>query len=209
MRNAFTIIELLVSIVVIGIALMSLPLAIEQSSKSGEVASLQDSYYKAYTLLKQISSKPWDAKSAALYLDGNNSLFLDVTNGDSMLARVGNARIGSFYADNTMRIFYPTETYASQISSGSQNSIDGFNGFTESVANTTLSVSVDYVPDTATRNNDIENVVWNISSGQSSQTNSTNLKRIKVVITKQNSKTPAANLAYFSSNIGSNSVALK
>ena len=69
--------------------------------------------------------------------------------------------------------------------------------------------SVDYVPDTATRNNDIENAVWNISSGQSSQTNSTNLKRIKVVITKQNSKTPAANLVYFSSNIGSNSVALK
>ncbi len=209
MRRAFTIIELLVSIVVIGIALMSLPLAIEQSAKSGEVASMQDSYYKAYSLLKEISSKPWDAKSATLYLDGNNSLFLDVTNGDNTLSRVGNARIGSFYPDNTMRIFYPNQTLASQISSTNQNSIDGFNGFSESVANTALSTSVDYVPDSAARNSDIEYTTWNISDGQTSQTNSTNLKRIKVTITKQNSKTPAANLAYFSSNIGSNSVALK
>lgn len=209
MRRAFTIIELLVSIVVIGIALMSLPLALEQSAKSGEVASLQDSYYKAYSLLKEISSKPWDAKSAALYLDGNNSLILDVTNGDSTLARVSNARVGSFYADSTMRIFYPSQTLASQISSANQNSIDGFNGLSESVANTALSVSIDYVPDSATRNSDIEYTTWNISGGQTSQTNSTNLKRIKVAITKQNSKTPTANLAYFSSNIGSNSNSLK
>ncbi|MEY4504163.1 MAG: hypothetical protein RL154_456 [Pseudomonadota bacterium] len=210
MRCAFTIIELLVSIVVIGIAMMSLPLALEQSAKSGEVANMQDSFFKASVLAKEISSKPWDAKSAAQYLDGNGSLFLDVANGDPTLVRVGNGRIGSFSADNTMRIFYPQITTASTISSGNFNAIESFNGYETASNNLKLSVSVDYVPDGAIRVGNNESATWNLNGGQSSLTQSTNLKRIVVTATQNiGGNEQISRLTYFSSNIGANSFPIK
>lgn len=216
MSRAFTIIELIVSIVVIGIAFMTLPLIIEQSSKSSEVANLAQSYFKAQVLLKEIASKPWDKQNAIKYAEGNGSLFLDVTNGSSNLGRWpdnnGSKRIGSFNSDEEMRHFYSSATFASQIPNNSNdyNSIESYNNYQTQAGNSNFIVNVSYVSDTATQNGSSETAIWNLNGGQSSLTQSTNLKRI--VVTVQNNfgaNNSVATLSYFSSNIGGQTVPIK
>jgi prepilin-type N-terminal cleavage/methylation domain-containing protein len=215
MRSAFTLIELIVSIVVIGIALMTLPLMIEQSAKTNEVANLARSYFNAQVLLQTIASMPWDKQIVIKSTDNNGSLFLDVVNGDKALDRTDNnttKRIGSFEASEEMRHFYPSNTFASQIPSSSTtyNAIEDYNNYKTQVGNTSFSVAVAYVDDGKNNNSSHETATWNLNSGNSSQTQSTNLKRITLTLTNTTgANKTTANLGYFSSNIGAQITQLK
>jgi len=86
-RKGFTFIELVVAIVVIGIALMSVPLLLSQASKSDEFSLNQEAVLAGSTKIGNILTFPWDDKLV-------NSLsvkhILDVTHGDSELNRYPN-----------------------------------------------------------------------------------------------------------------------
>ncbi len=62
-RSAFTIIELIFAIVVIGVTLLTVPLMIETNNKSLERSLSQEAIFLAAALLSSESTKEWDANS--------------------------------------------------------------------------------------------------------------------------------------------------
>ncbi len=86
LRPAIAMIELIFAIVVIGIVLMSAPLLIQTSVKSGYVAVQQEAINEAATRMNMIMSYPWDENDAdPLY----NAPILHVTNGAPDLNEIG------------------------------------------------------------------------------------------------------------------------
>ena len=63
MRPAFTMIELIFAIVVIGVTLLTVPLMIETNNKSLESSLSQEAIFLAAALLSSESTKEWDANS--------------------------------------------------------------------------------------------------------------------------------------------------
>ena len=63
MRSAFTMIELIFAIVVIGVTLLTVPLMIQTNNKSLERSLSQEAIFLAAALLSSESTKAWDANS--------------------------------------------------------------------------------------------------------------------------------------------------
>ncbi len=84
-RKAFTLIELIISILVIGIALMSIPLFLSSSNKSDEFALEQESVLAAKTKIQNITSYKWDENSEES--STGKIRILDTHNGDNELQR--------------------------------------------------------------------------------------------------------------------------
>lgn len=59
-RASFTMIELVFSIVIVGIVILSIPLIVRQSSANTIMSQNVIGYYNALTLMETIKSKPWD-----------------------------------------------------------------------------------------------------------------------------------------------------
>lgn len=59
-RNAFTMIELIFSIVIVGVVILSIPLIVRQSNANTIMSQNVIGYYNALTLMETIKSKPWD-----------------------------------------------------------------------------------------------------------------------------------------------------
>ena len=93
-KKGFTFIELVVSIVVIGIALMSIPLLLSNSSKSDEFAVMQESVLMAKTKVQNITTYRWDENS----LDPitGKTYILDTYNSDSELQRFDSSTCSSY-----------------------------------------------------------------------------------------------------------------
>ncbi len=93
-RKGFTFIELVVSIVVIGIAFMSIPILLESSSKSDEFSTMQESVLMAKTKIQNITTYRWDENS----LDPvtGKVYILDTSNSDSELQRFDSSVCSSY-----------------------------------------------------------------------------------------------------------------
>lgn len=227
-RSAFTIIELIIAIVIIGIAVMTLPMMMQSSNRADEFAINQDMFFKSMTTMNDIRSKYWDATIANRDGDGNGSLIVGVPNGDTALKRVtvgSNYRVGSFLrGTDDMRKFYEynlsgnpegAETNASTIVSNALltevNSTEQYNGrsWTDSQTGTRISfdISVAYVSDTkdtALSNGNYERYTWDLkAAGSVSAASSTNLKKVTITATRDFSgATTSIPFVYYSSNIG-------
>lgn len=64
-RSAFSFIELIFSIVVVGLVILSIPLIVRQSNANAIESQNVLGYYNALTLMETIRSKPWDAANVA------------------------------------------------------------------------------------------------------------------------------------------------
>lgn len=62
-RAAFTMIELIFSIVIVGVVVLSIPLIVRQSSANTIMSQNVIGYYNALTLMETIKSKPWDSSN--------------------------------------------------------------------------------------------------------------------------------------------------
>ncbi len=84
-KKGFTLIELVISIVVISIAVMSIPMLLERAGKSDEFSLMQESILAARTKIQNITTYRWDENS----LDPvtGKIYILDTHNGDSELQR--------------------------------------------------------------------------------------------------------------------------
>lgn len=110
MRRASSMIELVIAIVVMGIAMMTLPLMLEKVQSSNTFAMQQEALLAARTQLGDITTYPWDENS----LKSNIVAILDVnsTLTPVTLQRDSNTslrRVGHVFADKRRKFFDPLE----------------------------------------------------------------------------------------------------
>ena len=208
-KKAFTLIELVVAIVVIGIAMMSVPLLLSQASKSNEFNINQEAILAGVTKISSILTYPWNETNSSGILQ-----VFDVTNGDSNLSRYpdnnSTRRIGHF-KEKYRRKFYDNITEANSTlghDKGNEfDDIDDFNGEHFSVQNggtgdylkeLNLSVGVYYISDNANYSQNPLNFPLSISS----TVPTTNIKMVEVNVTDKDHHL-ITTLKAFSTNIGS------
>ena len=134
MRRAIAMVELIFSIVIIGITLLSAPLLISQATKSGFVALQQESIAAASSQIGIILTRSWDevdenqSQSAILmttYIDTGNAVLRDFNVTTPRPGMDGNAsRRHTYAADNT--IIFASTVLGSD--GGDIDDIDDFNG---------------------------------------------------------------------------------
>lgn len=144
MKYAFSLIELIFSIVIIAIAFISIPTLIIQSSRMDEFSIKQEAILAVDTKIKNILSYRWDQNS----LQNNLIKVLDVPTGDITLMRVededNKTRVGHFKYPKR-RSFFTMATYPTGIVDGFDD-IDDFNGTTDNLLGGDLSLT-DYKKD--------------------------------------------------------------
>lgn len=214
-RGGFTFIELVVAIVVMSIAIMSVPLLLSQTSKTDEFSISQEAILAGATKIGNILTYPWDDKLVGLL---SVKYILDVSNGDDELNRSvadTNRRKGNFKA-NYRRKFNSNLTFASltlgragDTNTTVYNDLDDFNGTVQTITSGgvgdyikdfNLTTTIKYISDSANYS------LTTLNFGElniSSSTPSTNLKMIEVKVTDPNSNEEITTLRAFSANIGS------
>ena len=207
-RSGFSIVELIFSIVIIGIAAATMPLIVSSANSLESDIQNQDIYFKNQAIMTDIISKFWDKSLNSV----NEIQMVSVSsNGDSVLA----ARISENRGVVTSLQASKLDKNVSGITKESigLNSIDDYNGrYIDEMSadsNVRSDITVEYVPDTTKKsdnNRSIEYCDWNLT-GQTfftSDKDSTNLKRITVVTKRKSGDTVFESfLTYFTSNIGS------
>jgi len=229
-KKAFTLIELIITIVIIGIAAVTIPMMMGAANKLQEGTLNQDIFFKSTTVMNDILSKPWDNDDGAVDEDkGLNLIF--VAQNSSTAARDtdldkkdGRYRYGSLQAEN-FRYFYQNDLAATTITDdirplSETDKISNINAYsgrfideTDGNASVRYDISVRYVPDTFSSesvDHKTQNFTWNLSGGNNwtTQNDSTNLKRITITATRSGFNTPVS-FVYFSSNIGSQGIKTK
>jgi prepilin-type N-terminal cleavage/methylation domain-containing protein len=151
-RAAFTLIELIVTIVIVGIVSLSFPLIMSQTSKNLEVAMQQEAILAAKTYIGTIVSYPWDGNAPVF---GVRTMILD-TNGtaaDNEFDRIAgtNLRLGNIDGEGRRRLVdasaattHPTETGSfGVIAPAFPADIDGFNNYAQNLS--VSLVDMDYI----------------------------------------------------------------
>lgn len=208
MRGGFSIVELIFSIVIIGIAAATMPLIVSSANSLESDIQNQDIYFKNQAIMTDIISKFWDKSLNSV----NEIQMVSVSsNGDSVLAARISENRGAVSSLQASKL----DKNVSGITKESigLNSIDDYNGrYIDEMSadsNVRSDITVEYVPDTTKKsdnNRSIEHCDWNLT-GQTfftSDKDSTNLKRITVVTKRKSGDTVFESfLTYFASNIGS------
>lgn len=232
LRPAIAMIELIFAIVIIGFALLSAPLLIHTSVKSGYVAIQQEAINEAASRINMILSYPWDENdSNPIY----SAPILHVTNGASELDEVvftdpvtGNdyntsRRQGmpSFSSRSFTRSDGTVGLFASSVlgaEGGDSDDMDDFIGDTNLTlagvgtgpdyierTNINIKTSIVYGDDTVTGGYNQNSIVFNPFSSKAA---STNIKSITVKLTSDTTLSSeelnkSVVLRAFSCNVGS------
>lgn len=218
-RNGFSLVELVLSIVVIAIALMTVPLMLNQSSKSNQYALMQESILAARTKMGNVLSFKWDQNASDL--NGSVVRVVDVTDGAAALNRITysdqNRRKGHVKEDRRRRMI-DNETNASLGLEGTDfDDIDDFHNESSIVApagggvegkfdylddDLNLTVMVKYISDDINYSKQNLNFDFNVSSAPNfDATHSTNIKMIELNASSTNNDVPFL-FRTFSCNIG-------
>jgi len=209
--KAFTLLELLVSIVILGIVMSSFPFIFQTMTNSSKLVMKEEVFFQEFTLLSIINSR---------YFDENNTIGenfykdLNATGGDSELynnysstyagktSRKGktefnNNLLRSGDANTTSPIGLDTGENASDISTF--DDIDDFNGYSETVSDYTIHVQVKYISDSATYNGTNLSKISDFEFNYSTNTPGSNIKLITIWASVGDTN---ITLKYPTSNIG-------
>ena len=96
-RAAFTMIELIFSIVIVGLVILSIPLIVRQSNLNTIMSQNVIGYYNALTLMETIKSKPWDKNNVADFVSSGEYYIL---NTDEDSCRIFNITTGVMEKDD-------------------------------------------------------------------------------------------------------------
>ncbi|WP_456485407.1 type II secretion system protein [Hydrogenimonas sp.] len=227
-RSGFSFIELLVSIVIIGIVFMSVPLMLTESGRSYAFSVQQEGIMAGVTGLVNILGYQWDEAETNQTLNGGFAKVCDVTDGAAELNRtistfgiLTNRRIGHFKGEYRRKFFDytyysttpspgitfatpPSELGAETDDGGTEDDIDDFNGLSYVITGGGIH---DYK-----YHYELNTSVYYISDtfnyanasllsdiNISNINKMTNIKMVKVAVTSQEG---SINLFAFSSNIG-------
>lgn len=190
MKKAIAMIELIFSIVVMGIAMLAIPMITAQTMKGAESAMMQESVSAGAAELNMILAKPWDQNGTDEDL-GSPILLTDSTN--------FKARSGIVDTNNSRTRFYGTvQPKASNNGyNADENDIGDFDGKIETLmvynnetnnafegnyidVNINMTTAVDFVPDNVVL---AQNTVFNFDPLIGESANTTNIKRITTTLT--------------------------
>ena len=210
-RLAFTFIELVFSIVVVGLVILSIPLIVRQSNANTLESQNVIGYYNALTLMNVIRNKPWDLSNINGILDdftASGGYYILQTNNPNNNCRVLDktkpniiSKPGLGLSDRR-RMCDPAGRQASYIrQSNALDNIGAFQNYSQNITannNTffTLKVNVQYV--------DI-NFGNNTTSGSIVVANGiTDVKEIEVKLFRQLNGTEelVSSYKYYATNIG-------
>lgn len=217
MRSAMSMLELVFAIVIMGIAVMSLPLILTQVQTNNAFALQQEAILAAKTKIGDILTHEWDNNSYDT--TAQRSFVLYTTNGDPELDcnATTNRRIGHINADYRRKCSVVGATASAIIGAdvGDLDDIDDFSGQPaialtvtagenaqnlDYIFNLGLTTTVNYVEDNATYNNTpLNNFTFNPDNANVR----TNIKTIAVTVTGGNQN---ITLRAFSCNIGESSL---
>lgn len=219
MRYAASMIELVIAIVVMGIAMMSLPLMLTQTKSNNEFAMQQEAILATRTKLGDILTYAWDEQNAnqtevSFVLDTND------TGSDTELDKNSTSRrIGHVVADKRRKgadIFFQSTVHTALGADTGEtlatfNDIDDFHGTTQQLFDTgntattgfdykftdiNLSTVVLYIADNANYNGQ---TITNFILGTTNANRRSNIKMVQVTVSgAQNNFV----LRSYSSNIG-------
>lgn len=127
-RGAFSFIELVISIVVIGIIFMTVPLIITQTQKSVEASIHQEAVMAGLTQMVNIMSYRWDENETNESLNGGYAKILDTgTNIASLQCQEINGtrmRVGNFRGDGRRKCYNEERNATAPLSLGSEGDMD-------------------------------------------------------------------------------------
>jgi Tfp pilus assembly protein PilV len=128
MRRAISLIELVFAIVIMGIAVMSLPLILTQVERSNEFSLQQEAILAAKTKIGDILSYEWDQNS----YDATTQRALVVAtasdaNGDLNCSATTHARVGNVLSDYRRKCTTTAATTAANFVDANINDVDDFN----------------------------------------------------------------------------------
>lgn len=221
-KSGFSLVELVLSIVVIGISLMTVPLMLNEGAKSNQYALMQESILAARTKMGNILSFRWDENSTDI--NGSVIRVIDVAVGDSELDRLltaspKNRRIGHVETDRRRRMTNNERNASLGIEAADVfDDIDDFDGASSFVSasaggvagqfdyldnDLNLTTSVKFISDQTDYTLQNINFDFNVSSATSfTGANSTNIKMIELTTTSINRPDVPFVFRIFSSNIG-------
>jgi len=101
-KSAFTLIELIFAIVIIGIAALSLPMMSQVISKGSEKSLTQEAIFIAFTEITKVTSAAWDENSRIGNDDYEHIIFTSNAEADLNLSK-RNGNINILYNTNTNR----------------------------------------------------------------------------------------------------------
>ena len=158
MRRGFSFIELVVSIVVIGIVFMSVPLIITETQRSTAFSMQQEGVMAGVTTMVDVLSHRWDEADTNQTLNGGFAKVCDVVSGPADLNRTSldsNRRVGHFKGTYRRKFFDytrlgendpqgirpgitfatpPADLGSEPSDGGVNNDIDDFNGTVYAIA---------------------------------------------------------------------------
>jgi len=216
-KKAFALIELIVTITIIGLTISIIPMLLERENQAQDQSTLQEAIFAASTKMSHILSYPWDEQSTNIVSTSSTSgsAVLD-TNGDSALNRIvgTNFRIGHF-RDTGHHTLFTSTTHATTVlgkEGTTTNDMDDFkttlNGsLLASEVNDygckaiyTITVASDYISDTLVSGSYNDNVLT-FDFNATAVGTTTNIKKNTITVYDSNNEVQF-NLTSFSSNIG-------
>jgi hypothetical protein len=216
MRLGASMIELVIAIVVMGIAVMSLPLILTQSQNSNAMALQQEAILATKTKLGYLLSYEWDANSYDALASVSRVLNTTASaSADSDFNTTTTRRTGHVVADNRRRLrddlAAPSTDGGAGWADAALEDIDDFDGKDENttiasetmdyIFNLQLMPTVNYISDTASYVNQQDmNFTFDANT---TFTNPTNIKMITVTTTGNNIKIV---LRAFASNVGESGI---
>lgn len=212
MRHAASMLELIVAIVIMGIAVMTLPLLLSQTQNNNQYSMQQEIILAARTKIGDTLTYRWDQNSLQ-----NGTIKVLVTNGDNELnvSSDGVRRIGHVKGDKRRKFFSALNQATTPANlgpdTGALNDIDDFNSATPTnltlstqttnldyhVKDFNMTTSVVYVSDSANYSASNINFVFGTTPVT---TGSTNIKMLTLSIT--GSDISPFTLRTYSCNIG-------
>ena len=217
--KAFTLIELLISIIVIGIIMVSIPMFLQTMISSSKVTNKEEVFFSQFSLLSLINTKYFDENSTKgdnYFKDLNTSTLADaslrIKNYTTDLNRIGKHQINNniFRSGSRDTVSIIGFTADGEINDTlAWDDIDDFDGYEENISygvrrgGYVMKVEVNYLSDSPlnTLGYDDENITFDMAGAANlGKTGKTNIKVIK--ITTEFSDGSKVVLEYPTCNIG-------
>ncbi len=207
MKSAFSLIELILTIVIMSIIFALIPKIIFAINKSDNFSIKQDAIFNTLSLTKIVSVLAWDENNTqqTKILDTDGSIIFDCNSTTDI-------RQGSFLGSRSCTATLSASKIAADESSKSSfDDLDDFNGSITDVNTTSgktkyaIYSNIDYLSDDTTVFS-VSGTTMSIDLSKSSiSSNSTNIKKLTMTVAYKGSRGKERNItsfSYYSTNIG-------